>query len=294
MFDPRPLRQPRTTTPSRDDPPGGILLTLDGANTDLNAVDWATAEAAARGTRLRIVQAIPLLSVVFDPWLLATGGQGAEASYAEALDALAATAQRAHDHEPHLAISTHMNTFGPDSAPGAAIGDTALVVAGRRLGPGRAPSPMAMWTAKRLQSAMVVVRLADAPPSPRSALRATGRVVVALDPRDQPDGVLEVAFRAALHRGAGLTVLHTWDVGGPGPDLLADILQPYLATFPEVDVRGRLVRTPLAASVAKESLRAALVVVGPRLQGPPHASSRATRRQIIGGAGAPVVIVPGG
>jgi nucleotide-binding universal stress UspA family protein len=138
---------------------------------------------------------------------------------------------------------------------------------------------------------------------------SAGRVVVGVGAGDADGsaGALCFAFRAAQHRGIGITAVHAWMPPGPNDsrpserdlvaaqarlDHVADIVRPYGDAFPDVEVRLRLVAGSPTATLVAESAAAALVVVGTRRHGPPRLSLReSVGRSLARSARSPVAVV---
>jgi nucleotide-binding universal stress UspA family protein len=126
---------------------------------------------------------------------------------------------------------------------------------------------------------VVVVREA-----PREST-AEPRVVVGVDGSEDSTAAVRFAFEAAARRGAGLTVVHTWDVDVDSTSaaltwvvdsqeadeqertVVAETLAGYAAEFPTVDVRRHVVRGHPVAELVRQSEDADLLVVGTRGRG---------------------------
>lgn len=295
--DPRAIARLRSRLPSRVEPVGPVLLALDDTPASHLPVPWAAAEAAVRGTTLRVVRTVvtPPPVVVpatpwgtWYPWTSSDGRSPVAAAWDAARADLEDVVRQAHEVDPRLGVETALTQAGAASARR----DDALLVVGRRRGLRALGGPVpgtARRAARRVGRPLAVVALAEAPQEGPSA----HRVVAALRSREDPTGVLDVAFRAAARRRVGVTVLHV--PGGALPatveaEILAEVLDPYEQVFPDVDVRTRAVPA-LAPSVVRESVGAALTVVGvPSSQRDPR--GRTLARRVVAGARGTVVLVP--
>jgi len=108
------------------------------------------------------------------------------------------------------------------------------------------------------------------------------RVVLGVDGLEDCAAATRFAFEEADRRGAGLTVVHAWDVDldGAAPSLrwavdwdeaqeqermaLAESIAGYRSEFPGVDVRTHVLRAHPVEELARQSENAALLVVGTR------------------------------
>lgn len=269
-----------------------MLVAVDDIASGWEPLEWATAEAAARRSALRIVHAItwPLLRV--DAFGLPFANQlgGGEAEVAELV--VSQAANHARVIAPEVEVTTHLQA-GPTSA--AVLREAhqdALIVLGReRLARRRGSfTRSATWSVARHASCPVAVVDLLNQPSPGPS---TGRVVVMVDGAEEPTAALGFAFRSAQRRGVGVTALRTSmppipdDLEARIPDPAAaeplggrtveDALRRCRAAFPEVDVRQQLVATPAGQALVAESTGAALVVLSSR-------AHRRTRRALLGAA----------
>ncbi|MFD6137731.1 hypothetical protein [Isoptericola sp. NPDC060257] len=295
--DRRAIARLRSRLPSRDEPAGPVLLALDDTPASHVPVQWAAAESSVRGTTLRVLRAVSTPLPVVDPttpwsawypWAAPDGRSLVAVAWDSARADLDGVVRQAHAVDPRLGVEVGLRKAG---APGPWPDDDALLVVGRRRGLApRGPVPGAARRAlRRAPRAVAVVGLAGRALTGPSA----HRVVVALRSREDPTGVLDVAFRAAARRRTGVTVLHA-----PGDhlppavarELLDEVLDPYGLVFPEVDVRTRAVRG-LARAVVQEAQGAALTVVGvPSSRR--EARGRTLARRVVGGTRGTVVLVP--
>lgn len=138
------------------------------------------------------------------------------------------------------------------------------------------------------------------------------RVVVGIDgPASR--SAAEFAFSEARRTGCGVTAVHAWhlntadlaalvspdaerkDLEGMGRDILAQILGPLSAAYPEVDVRRFVVEGPPADQLEKLSMNARLLVVGSRKLSPLSALVLGSvSRRVISSAHCPVAVTVSG
>jgi len=214
----------------------------------------------------------------------------ADLAYSTGRDDLAAAGAQAHAIDPMLPVSAELlpGAIGPALRRDGR--NDALVVVGRRRGVGRigGSAPSTVWGAmSRTRRPITVVDLTDT----RQAGPSAGRVVLALGPTGDVSPVIASAFRAAMRRGVGLTLLYAWGREVVG-DVVDEVLVPYRTVFPEVGVRARAVSS-LRHAVADESRGAALTVVAaPGCTGDIAGRVRAGR--LVRVARGPVTLVPAG
>ena len=273
--------------PSRLEPTGSVLVSIDGTRAGQHALEWATAEASARGGALSIVRPVASPSVAAGQWLLASQPGFAEMAYSVGREDLAAAREQAHAIDPQLAVSTDLlpGALGPALLRSRTT--DALVVVGRPRGMGQvwAPELSAAWgVLNRGQGSIALVDLTDV----CHAGPSTGRVVLALDAARHPSTVIAAAFRAALRRCARITFLHVW-----GDGAVSQAMEEALATcrtvFPDVEVRTRAVRS-LTRAVMDESHGAALTVVAAP-ESARDVVGRARALRLVRAARGPVTVV---
>lgn len=138
------------------------------------------------------------------------------------------------------------------------------------------------------------------PPDPR-------KVLLGVDARAPSDGAIGFAFDSARVRGAPLHVVHAWSLPPAAAEwpfaipeedratwedhevqLLADVLRPWRARYPEVPVLEDVVLLPPAEALLHHSGSAAQVVVGRR----PGAEWGEVARTLVQEAACPVAVVP--
>ena len=291
--------------------PRPVVVGVDEAGTAEDAVDWATAEAAARGCPLRVVHAYrpPLPADAY-------GIASPIDSFVTAHTAAQLILRRRRDPRP-LGGTRHR---GVDTA---GQGDGRARPA--RRGPGRAAArpgqPRPIRSACPARPDRSPVLSAGTPParSSSSALSSTGPPTGS--PCDRPPAsswvstppqsraaAVGFAFHAASQRGIPLTVLSAWT-----PDTAADLetipglphmaeaaagravrqtVARWRAEFPTVPVITTLVCADPAPALIAESSGAALLVIGSSSRG--HLRRLlcgSVSRTVLRNAGCPVAIV---
>ena len=231
-------------------PDGGpVVVLVDELGADDDALAWAAAEAAARGSELRIVHAFrwpraldPLGSLAVDP----LAREAAETTVAEA-------ASRAGEIASSLRITTRLFPGRRTAALIAEAHDSdhALVVIGR----GRLERSIIRRLVRRTTASVAVVGL--------SSEDATGpsetRVVVGIGDDGVPPTTLGFAFRAARRRSTGLTIV----LAPTTPGDAVDAVLVWRMAYPDVDVRWSLQPASIGTTLLAESSGAALTVLGP-------------------------------
>lgn len=222
---------------------GPVIVLVGGADRD--ALDWAAAEAAARGSELQLVYAFRWPPQLLDP--LANSAVDLRAR--DDVDAILTNAiRRARRIAPSLRIST---TAFPGRQLQALVSmaresQRALVVLGH--GRGRLERALARRLSRRTTASLALVGLS----AEGSIGTSAGRVVVG---DGSPDAV-GFAFRAARRRGTGLTVVQ------PTVEV-EDAVIIWRMAYPDVDVRWEFAPGPTDGLVLSESAGAALTVLGP-------------------------------
>jgi nucleotide-binding universal stress UspA family protein len=255
--------------------PAPVVVGVDGSASGRDALDWAAAEAAARGRPLWVVHACP------PP--VDTGPLGPVPSlspYTGTSDVLQEAARRAQLVAPEVEVTTRLVSGGPVPA---LLGQRAgLIVVGSRgqSGVRRAlAGSVSVAVSAHAQCPVVVVPpLRDVAPGPSRA-----QVVVGADGSDLSSRAIGFALHAAAQRGIGLTALRAWiprppaDIGALADDWAAaqvvecraldGALAHWRQWFPTVDITPKLACDDPAHALAVESAGAALVVVGSRGRG---------------------------
>jgi nucleotide-binding universal stress UspA family protein len=290
-------------TSRQDD--GPILVAVDGREPSRRALEWAAAEASARECVLRIVNVfnwnIGVNACAAIPILVGDAGAltNAELIVNQAAD-------RAREVDPKLCITTHAQEGSVGAAVLRVRANDALIVLGRR----EQTSLIDSFTGSASRH---IVRHSSCPVTVIKLLNessygpSAGRVVAAVDDIVDQPAVLGFAFRAALRRGIGLTVLHSVGANGRSRVLvhagarratehrpIEARLREFCIAFPEVEVRLRLVAAPPAREILAESAGAALVVVGSDSDRPAHCHrSHALGHDLLRYASSPVTTVSG-
>lgn len=277
---------------------GPVLVAVDESSEAWEALEWAAAEAGARNTALRIVHVLRW-QPVFDPFGLVLADSR---PYDGATHLLEQAAGRAHQLAPEVPVSIAVLAGPLASAIATEASQHALTVVGRPHVP-RSSGAHQDWISALLaksDAAVVVVGLRSptvytSGPETARALTLPGDVVVAVDVRLLTPALLGFAFRAALRRGVGLTLLHD-QPGGSARDLetpIEYVIDRLRREFPEVPLRrlrsdASYASTPLIASDS------ASLVIGVRHHRPqrfhslrPHCSPLPT----LQGIPAPVAVL---
>ena len=284
-----------------------IVVGIDDTGSAGDAVEWAAAEAAARGCGLRIVHAFhPLLPA--DPYGVVPPIDGPLIARAAAEAVLHEYVDQARSVASDVRVSTRL-LYGSavrtllDEAEAARL----LVLGSRGLCGVRAllARSVSARVAAQASCPVVVIR----PPQPEDGSGwSPPRVVVGVDGGSPCGPAVGFAFRAARQRGVPLAAVHAW-VPDPPADLeavrgcptiaeavghrtLECALRPWRSRFPDVPVVETLVRDDPARALAAESHGAALVVVGCRGRGPLVGALRGSvSRALLRHARSPVAVV---
>jgi nucleotide-binding universal stress UspA family protein len=288
---------------------GGPVVVAVGADSNGQAVEWAAAEAAARGSELRVVHAERLRRAV-DPSGLVPVVVDVSSHRLAAEDILRVAVRRARAVAPDVEISEE-SMFGSTVPLLVSQGRRAqLLVLGsrnaqvatgmRRL---RAPS-VCGGVARRAPCPVAIVRPLRSSPPPG----APPRVVVGVDGSAACAAALGVAFGAAAQRGLPVTAVHAWSPDVPadheaacGPYQVAEeragrtvkrALEPWQSQCPDVPVETQLTHADPASALIRASEGAALVVVGSRAHGVARAALwGSVSRTVAQRARCPVVVV---
>jgi nucleotide-binding universal stress UspA family protein len=181
-----------------------VLVAVDAAGFADDALEWAAAEAAARGLPLRIVHALtPSNPVAFDPFAVPTEHTLATRAVAEQV--LDTAAARAHSVVSDLELTTEVLHGSANRALEHAAHGAALLVLGSR---GRSPL-------RRLMAGSVSGHLAAYAPCPAVVVRhqehpvtAPPRVVAGMVRGPKGLAAVEFALQAAWQRRIPLTLVH--------------------------------------------------------------------------------------
>jgi nucleotide-binding universal stress UspA family protein len=284
---------------------GAILVAVDGKAQGWDALEWAAAEAAARQCSLRVVHVTNWSPPIVGGYMGTFVGEWDSGVLDAAKRVLEEAVRRALAVAPGLSVATRVQE-GPAAAAVVSEGrHDALIVVGRGHKGGRISAfarSVSLQVVRHSIAPVVVVELFEKPRRGSSAQR----VVVGVDCTSDPLAVLAFAFRAALRRGVGLTVLHASGKSRAPAELvdgLADTITPEWIdwhralgicrrTFPDVNVRQRVVEGPVATALIAESVGAALVVMGSEERGRLHGMlSEPAGDNVVRMAQSPVAIV---
>jgi nucleotide-binding universal stress UspA family protein len=294
-------RQATTSFVREDSRP--VLVAVDGSTGAWDALEWAAAEAAARDCPLRIMHALtwPLM---FDPfgavWTYRDDPADKEAAELILMQAEVRAREVAHD----LRVTTHLQVgpIGPTIL--SHEHDSSLIVLdrghSRGLGGALAGSPAAR-VARQADCPIAVIGSTHA----RRSGPSPTRVVVGLKGTGDRFALLGFAFRAARRRGVGVTAIHAWaphahpletkgwaSANARMRRSLHDVLAPWRAAFPDVDVAQRLVNASPGRALVDESAGAALLVIGGSRSGRLNRSLLgAPTRAVLHAVSSPVTIV---
>ncbi len=261
-----------------------VVVSVDD-DTSGNAVDWAAAEAATRGSHLRIVHAFrPPLPA--DPYGFVAQIDDVLPVRTAAEQVLREAVVRAHSVASDIDVSTRLT---PGSAARGLLGEAQaarlLVVGshGRTGLRGLLAGSVSVHVATHASCPVVVIRPTDSARGIGTAPRAVARVVVGVDRKPSCTPAIGFAFQAARQREIPLTAVHAWTPDPPAdlegvaarPAMAEDFarravekaLAPWRDEFAGVPVITRMVCGDPAPTLITESRGAALLVVGSRGRG---------------------------
>lgn len=285
-----------------------IVVGVDGSDAGHDALDWAAAEAAARGLPLCVLHAYTTM-----PSWAAVGGAPLlydHTSAAVAAQVIEQAADRARCVASDIEVSIRLVEGPRTSAMLAQCGDAELlVIGGRGLGGARGLFAGSVESRVALHADCPVVVV-----HPMQALapgRSTARVVVGVDGMPSSERALEFAVRAAAQRDVGVTVVHAWSPLGAvdpatDPEARSRAEAAEWRAFQAVVAQSRhqvagdridlrLVQGRAQDVLAAESAGAALVVVGSRGRGSVRAALLGSvSRDVVRHAGCPVAVVRSG
>jgi nucleotide-binding universal stress UspA family protein len=282
----------------------GPVVVAVGEDSSGQALEWAAAEASARGCALRVVHAERLRWAVDPAGMLPAADLSSCRAATEHV--LRTAVDRARSVAPDVEVSA-------ESVPGATVpllvsqgrGAQLLVLGGRSTAfPGRPAALSAcVRVAGRAPCPVAVVRSLRG----RSSAASSPRVVVGVRGPGTCAAVLGVAFRAAAQRGVPVRAVHVWSPDVPadhegvcGPAAVAEeragrVLDEALAAwrrrFADVPVETRLLAADPAAALIRESEGAALAVVGSRDRRRLGTLLGSVGRDVVQRARCPVVVV---
>jgi nucleotide-binding universal stress UspA family protein len=281
---------------------GPVVVGIGPGRPSGGALEWAAAEAAARGRPLRIVHALGP-SVPADPCgvLPPVAPSARDAAGALLRDAAA----RARRVVPDLPVSTRLVPGAAAAVLLAEARGAGLLVLGRRRGPrARLTRPLPARLAARAGAPVAVV-----PARGAAAADPAPRIVVGVDGSAAGAAALGHGLAAARRRGVPLVAVHAWtpdplvDVEGlpAAPErteaaarrLLDDVLRAWTAGSPGVPVVGRVVRDDPGSALVAASRGAALLVLGASERGRLGGLlPGATGRRVLGRSACPTALVP--
>jgi nucleotide-binding universal stress UspA family protein len=258
---------------------GAVVVGVDGSSHSELALEWAMRFAGGTRRPLVIMHAAgevparPLTTSVESRRQLRIRGRRVS-------DAALGHVRR---HLPESDVQVVMETGDPASLLVAASDTANIVVLGSR-GRGSMSSlllgSVSVAVAARARCPVVVVRRTEDP--------AAKRIVVGVDGSASSTAAVELAFSEASRAGRPLTVLHTdplasWSAWEPAPGrsvsdatlLVSEAVAGFREKFPDVEVTVAVTRGDPAPELVRESLGAAMVVVGSRGRG-------ATRSLLLG------------
>jgi len=260
---------------------GSVVVGIDGTRGAEAALDWATAEAAARGCRLRIVHAFHP-SLLVDPYGVAPPLGDFPLVWAGAEQVLAQAVARVRSVAPDLPVTIRLlQSTAVPALLGEAYDASVLVLGGR--GPrglrDRLSRSVSAQVAAHTPCPVVTIRL----PEVLGSCPSPPRVVVGVDASASCTDAVGFAFQAACQRGVPLVAVHAWTPDLPGdleavagPSALAEAvagrildraLDPWRSAFTTVAVHTALVRGEPAHALIATSHGAALLVIGTRGRG---------------------------
>lgn len=283
-----------------------LVVGVDGSDSSLAAVDWATDEAARHGLPLRLVYAS-----LWERYEGATPSSGlypAEKVMAE--NVVGSATERARRRNPGVKVTGDVL---PEDAVSALLREgnnaSALLTGSRGRGEikGLLLGSVGLAVAARAHCPVIVVR------GDKAGLAGThDRILLGAGEPDTSGEAVRFAFREAEARGCVLDVVRAWrrpahETTGhrlsagesarnheqQASDLLDALLGAVMADHPGVRVRSATAEGPAHAVLLKRSAAADLVVTGARRrQG--HFGSRLGRvsHTLLHHADCPVAVVP--
>lgn len=293
-------------SPSRRRNP--VVVGVDASGSSLDAVDWATAEAAARGCPLRLVHIVhPPFAI--DPYGVGTAMDGIVMAWTDGERILAEAADRARVVAPDIEVSARLAQATVVRALRDEADAACLLVLGHRTRPrarGVQPRSVCGQLARDAPCPVVVIR----PPQTRGdRARYVARVVVGVDSTPYCAAAVEFAFCAARQRGVPLVAVHAQTPQPPfeagslaNPEAVAAMrtwrtfesaLGRWQGGFPDVSVHVALARADPGSALITQSHGAAMLVIGGTngRSGARRFTIGLVSRTVIGHADSPIVIV---
>ncbi|ASU84244.1 universal stress protein [Nocardiopsis gilva YIM 90087] len=279
-----------------------VLVGVDGSQESLIALDWATEEAALRGSQLRLLCSswVPALEPVFI--------RDAESWNGHTQRVLDEAAERVRQTNPDVRVESTIGYDEPAAATLIHVGREAdLIVVGLRGRggfPGMKIGSVAYQVAAHATTPVVVVG-----PEARPVTK-TPQIVVGVDDSDHGQAALRAAFTEARLRSARLRAVYAVRVP---PDILAvatlggydlesmradrerlthDTLKVVRDEFPDVQVETDIQWDDATHALSRASTSAHLVVVGARgRHGFPLLALGSVAHGILHHAVSPVMVV---
>lgn len=277
-----------------------ITVGVDGSEGSVAALDWAAAEAALRGTSLRLAYATRWAQHQLGAMKVSHEDRADEAE-----GVLAATEQRVRGRRPDLAMTADEIEDAANSVLLAAAAEAELLVVGSHgLGGVRGfiVGSVGQEVVADAKRPVVLVRPGDGERGAGATdARGHRKVVLGLDVTEVKDELLQFAFDFAQRHGGPLEIVHTWHApftqrhtAAEDADMasaLSDAVRPFRDRFPAVEVSEVSAPGRAAEQLVEAAHDAGLVVVGRR---------RAARGSHIGSvthalihhAACPVAVVP--
>lgn len=278
-----PLGQPAPAGPE-DVSAREVLVGVDGSQVGLNAVRWATSEAARRNAPLRILHAAPYLGRPSSD-----GVPPPELPRARRITAQAYTVARHTD--PAVRASTEVVPGDPVAVLLSAAVAGQLVVLGSST-TGAADelvlASVAVRTAARSPQPVVVVpRRRPEVPADRPAVAVLG-----VGDRDDDEAVATFAAAAAERSGIGLTVLQTRPAHRAVPDGWADDADEWLRRYPDLPVTRSELPAARADRVLAATCPAPLLVISAGTGGLLHRNLDGPHRWLMRHCTSPMALIP--
>lgn len=285
-----------------------VVVGTDASPTASHAVDWAARAAVERGKTLLIISIIPehplpKRSSIFN-------SLGKDTDFLERVRErgslrLAAEELRVRTAHPDLTVEKELVTGQASYVLARATRDAHLVVVGAR---GHS-APLRVRALGGVSDAVATHAHGLVAVVPEESDTPAGPVVVGVDDAPEAHEALHVAFAEAERRGVPLEAIHTWE---PAPTLtdptfltsipvadvheslealVDDLLRPFVAAHPDVEVRRRIEMGHAANVLIAASHDASLLVVGSRGRGGfAGLLLGSTSREVLRGAFCPVLV----
>ncbi|WP_433503690.1 universal stress protein [Pseudonocardia halophobica] len=276
---------------------GDVVVGVNEHPSSLAALDWATAEAAARGTELRIVHA-RYCPVPPDPYGIVVPVDEICAAREAGERVLRAAVRRVRDIASDVSVSAHLASGLAAQVLLDWSRDAALLVVGVA-GPGQrrcVPRPRLI---KWASCPVAVIRDRQVPQRARSS----PRVVLGVDGSGRATPAIHAAFHAAVQRQVPLLVVHAhkppdppayteaWSSTARGS--IERALQAGRAAYPDVPVIIAIDTVGPVEALSRRAAGAALVVVGSNLhRGMPILNCQPISHAVLEHIAAPVLVVP--